>query len=140
MALTNVEMALLQLIGEKGIVSGYELNKLIKERGYRNWAGIGKTSIYNTLRRLEKKQFIKTAVYPKKAGKGPVPKKHSMTRTGFRALRKETLTALSGGSRGGNAFELALASIPAAGFKASSAALNQGDGFKEISGRAEEKL
>jgi DNA-binding PadR family transcriptional regulator len=125
MALTNAETALLQLIGEKKIASGYELDDLIEKRGYRNWAGIGKTSIYNTLHKLFKKGFIKISDFRKKSGKGPTPKKYSMTLEGFKILKKETLTALSGSARGGNAFELAIASIPAAGFKRSSEALKQ---------------
>lgn len=123
MAMTNVEIALLQLIGEKKKASGYELNTLIEERGYRNWAGIGKTAIYNTLLKLGKKGFISESVFLKKNGKGPAPKKYSLTLKGFGSLKQETLAALSGSTRGGNAFELAIASIPAAGFKKSSAAL-----------------
>jgi DNA-binding PadR family transcriptional regulator len=125
MALTNVETALLQLIGEKKAASGYELDDLIEKRGYRNWAGIGKTSIYNTLHKLLKKGFIKISDFRKTSGKGPAPKKYSMTMEGFKTLKKETLTALSGSARGGNSFELAIASIPAAGFKKSSEALKQ---------------
>ncbi len=123
MALTNVETALLQLIGEKKMASGYELDNLIEERGYRNWAGIGKTSIYNTLQKLRKKGFIKSGDFAKKSGKGPAPRKFSLTLEGFNILKAETLSALSGSTRGGNAFELALASIPAAGFKKSAEAL-----------------
>jgi DNA-binding PadR family transcriptional regulator len=133
MALTNVETALLQLIGEKKLVSGYELNILIEERGYRNWAGIGKTSIYNTLIKLEKKRFIREKFFSKKSGKGPAPKKHSLTLDGFRALKAETLEALQGSARGGNAFELAIASIPAAGFKKCAAALRVRAGKLESS-------
>ena len=69
MVLTNVETALLQLIGEKKLVSGYELNALIEERGYRNWVGIGKTSIYNTLLKLKKKNSFEKKNFPKKAEK-----------------------------------------------------------------------
>lgn len=136
MVLTNVETALLQLTGEKKLVSGYELNALIEERGYRNWAGIGKTSIYNTLLKLKKKKFIQEKEYSKKSGKGPAPKKHSLTLEGFNALKTETLQALQGSVRGGNAFELALASIPAAGFKKSAAALRvrAGNLEKSVSG------
>jgi DNA-binding PadR family transcriptional regulator len=125
MDLTNVEIALLQLIGEKKLASGYELNRLIEERGYRNWAGIGKTSIYNTLQKLLEKKFIRSKGFAKKSGKGPAPKKYSMTPEGFKTLKNETLSALSGSARGGNAFELAIASIPAAGFKKSAEALRQ---------------
>jgi DNA-binding PadR family transcriptional regulator len=66
MQLTNVEIALLQLIREKKLVSGYEIDALIEERGYRNWAGIGKTSIYNTLKKLKKKSLSRSVSSPRK--------------------------------------------------------------------------
>jgi DNA-binding PadR family transcriptional regulator len=125
MALTNVETALLQLICEKKTASGYELNVLIERRGYREWAGIGKTSIYNTLKKLSKKGFIKKQEFSKKAGKGPMPAKYSVTKNGFKILKAETLLYLSGSARGGNAFELALASIPIAGFTKAAEALGR---------------
>lgn len=44
--LSNVEMVLLQIIAELNQMSGYEINKRIEQRGYREWAKIGTTSIY----------------------------------------------------------------------------------------------
>jgi DNA-binding PadR family transcriptional regulator len=123
MALTNVEIALLGLNGEKQQASGYELAGLIEIRGYRNWAGIGRTSIYNTLLKLLRKGFISVSRYEKSSGRGPAPKKCSLTMEGFGSLKKEVLAALASGSRGNNAFELAIATIPMAGFKASAEAL-----------------
>jgi DNA-binding PadR family transcriptional regulator len=123
--MTNVETAVLQLISEKKSASGYELNALIEERGYRQWAGIGKTSIYNGLKKLLKKTLIRESGFEKIAGKGPAPKKYSITPKGAGLLRDTTLEALSGAIRRENAFELALASIPAIGFQKATAALLQ---------------
>lgn len=46
MDITNVEFMLLQIICERKEASGYEINQLIKERGYREWVDMGTTSIY----------------------------------------------------------------------------------------------
>lgn len=125
MALTNVENAILQLICGEGSASGYEINRLIAERGYRHWAGIGRTSIYNSLKKLMRKGLIKERAFRKNRGKGPVPVKFSATNQGKHVLKTETLSYLSGSTGGGNAFELALASIPAAGFMESAEALKK---------------
>jgi hypothetical protein len=35
--LSNVEIVLLQIIAEKEGISGYGINQIVKERGYREW-------------------------------------------------------------------------------------------------------
>ena len=72
--LTNVEMVLLQIIAEKEGISGYGINQIVKERGYREWADIGMTSIYVGLKKLEDKKLVKFKIHTGKIGKGPVPK------------------------------------------------------------------
>ena len=110
--LSNVEFALLQLITENGELSGYEINKLIDQRGYREWADIGETSIYSGLDKLNKKELVEFYVYADKQGRGPLPKKFKLTGKGREILKNEVLEALSTTRERDRRFDLALASIP----------------------------
>ena len=110
--LSNVEFALLQLITENGELSGYEINKLIDQRGYREWADIGETSIYSGLDKLNKKELVEFYIYADKQGRGPLPKKFKLTDKGKETLKDEVLGALSTTRERDRRFDLALASIP----------------------------
>ncbi len=92
--LTNVEMALLEIIKEKNETSGYEIGQVLEERGYREWANIGKTSIYAGIKKLEKKGLISIKAMKKKEGKGPLPKKINLTKSGEKILNEEIKKAL----------------------------------------------
>lgn len=112
MRLSNAELMLLQIICEKGEVSGYEIDKLVEERGYREWADIGTTSIYTGLEKLRKKRFVESYLDIEKQGKGPLPRKFKLTKEGRDALRKETIKALSSSRERDRRFDLAIAAIP----------------------------
>ena len=109
--LSNVEFALLQLLAENGELSGYMISRLIEERGYREWADIGETSIYIGLEKLHKKEFVAFYVDVEKQGKGPLPKKFSLTETGKQILKENVLEALSATRERERSFDLALAAI-----------------------------
>ncbi len=110
--LSNVEFALLQLISENGELSGYEINKLIDKRGYREWADIGETSIYTGLDKLNKKELVEFYVYADKQGKGPLPKKFKLTDKGKETLGAEIVEALSSTRERDRRFDIALAAVP----------------------------
>lgn len=55
--LTQIEIVLLALLYEKDRY-GYEIESIIEERKMRNWTKIGFSSIYNSLKNLEKKDLI----------------------------------------------------------------------------------
>lgn len=55
--MTQIEMILLALLYEEDRY-GYEIEVLIEERKMRNWTKIGFSSIYNSLKNLEKKGWI----------------------------------------------------------------------------------
>jgi PadR family transcriptional regulator PadR len=55
--LTQIEIILLALLYEKDRY-GYEIESVIEERNMRNWTKIGFSSIYNSLKNLEKKELI----------------------------------------------------------------------------------
>jgi hypothetical protein len=55
--MTNAELAILGLIVERPR-HGYEIEKVIEERGMREWTEVAFSSIYYILRKLEKKNLI----------------------------------------------------------------------------------
>jgi len=55
--LTQIEIVLLALLYEEDRY-GYEIESVIEERKMRNWTKIGFSSIYNSLKNLEKKGLI----------------------------------------------------------------------------------
>ncbi|MFA1819290.1 PadR family transcriptional regulator [Virgibacillus oceani] len=112
MEITNVEFMLLQIISEQKKVSGYEINQLIIERGYREWGDIGSTSIYVGLKKLSKKHLVNSYLDTSKQGRGPTPRKFEVTDTGAKLLKKNTLEFLSSTRERDNRFDLALASMP----------------------------
>lgn len=112
MEISNVEFILLQIIYEQKEVSGYEINQIIKERGYREWGDIGTTSIYVGLKKLSNKQLVHSYLDTTKQGKGPMPRKFEVTINGVESLKQNTLEYLSSSRERDNRFDLALAGIP----------------------------
>lgn len=55
--ISNIEAAILGLLYENSHY-GYELEKIIEERGMRNWTDIGFSSIYYVLKKLEDKNLV----------------------------------------------------------------------------------
>lgn len=109
---TNVEFMLLSLIFENEKISGYRLNSLVLERGYREWAGIGKTSIYNGLKKLKQKKCVVSVTDRYKTGKGPKGVNYSLSPEGVALLKRETRQGLSATRERGARFVLALSSTP----------------------------
>lgn len=109
---TNVEMMLLELVFEKKRISGYEINKLVNKRGYRAWADIGPTSIYQGLEKLENKGLTESYLDMEKTGRGPLPRRFQLTRSGKETLRHSIIDALKNCRERDRRFDLALAGIP----------------------------
>jgi DNA-binding PadR family transcriptional regulator len=105
-------MVLLQIIAEKEGISGYGINQIVKERGYREWADIGMTSIYVGLKKLEDKKLVKSKINTSKTGKGPMPKIFYLTEKGKEVLSAEVLLILSGSRERERIFDLGVAGIP----------------------------
>jgi len=110
--LSNIEYMLLQMIAECKQASGYEINKLIDQRGYREWANIGTTSIYTGLKKLNDKGWIKSENSGEKSGKGPMPTRFAITEVGMISLRNEIITSLSSSRERDSRFDLGLAALP----------------------------
>ena len=109
---SNVELALLEMVAEKQPVSGYEIDTLIRQRGYREWAGIGTTSIYIRLLRLEKRGLIEARAHKKKSGRGPAPKKYALTAAGERTVKPVITDALIFSRSMNPRFDLGMAGLP----------------------------
>lgn len=111
--LSPVEIVLLQIMAESEPISGYGINKLIEQRGYRNWAKIGTTSIYVGLQKLKEKGLILAEAPGKEeGGKGPSSVKYSMTPAGTEILKDEVMDCLSAARERDVRFDLGLAALP----------------------------
>ncbi|MNI11262.1 Transcriptional regulator PadR-like family protein [compost metagenome] len=110
--LSNVEFTLLQIIAECNQASGYDINKLIDQRGYREWANIGTTSVYAGLKKLNDKGLIEHEESGEKSGKGPIPTRFVITEKGITTLGNEIISSLSSSRERDNRFDLGLAALP----------------------------
>ncbi|USB33137.1 helix-turn-helix transcriptional regulator [Paenibacillus sp. YPG26] len=110
--LTTVELVLLQIIAETERLSGYEINKLIDQRGYRAWTKIGTTSIYTGLQKLNEKRLIRSEDLGGKMGKGPLPVKFTITEDGRQIMQGEVMDCLSSTRERDIRFDLGLAALP----------------------------
>ena len=88
--LTDAELLVLGLVAEMPR-HGYQLEQVIEQRGMREWAQIGFSSIYFVLGQLEKMGLVAA----KKPAGTKAKKIYSMTDIGRAALVAQTLAALS---------------------------------------------
>ncbi len=109
--LTNAELMLLQIIKEHNEITGYEINKYVISVGYIEWADIGKTSIYTGLKKLEQKDFVRSIIAVDKTGKGPIPRKYTITTEGEITLKQEMIKAISTSREREKRFDLALSAV-----------------------------
>lgn len=112
--ISNIEAAILGLLHENSHY-GYELEKIIKERGMRNWTEIGFSSIYYVLKKLEDKILIKSAV-EKVEGK-PSRKVYTITEDGKLAMQEKVKGLLSENTKLITPFDLGVAYIDTLGPK-----------------------
>lgn len=110
-SITNPEYMVLALIFEKKEISGYVMNQLVEERGYRAWADIGMTSIYQSIKKLEKKALITGKLDKARNTRGPAAMKYTLTRAGLALLKEETLQGLSNTRERDPRFDLAMSAF-----------------------------
>lgn len=138
--ISNVEFMLLQMIEECRQASGYDIKKLVDQRGYREWANIGTTSIYAGLKKLSDKGWIVTEESDGKSGKGPMPNRFALTEAGIAKLKQEILDSLSSARERDSRFDLGLAALPFVGKDEAVEALwNRLDFLRETSKKIEQK-
>ncbi|GHO80977.1 hypothetical protein KSD_87480 [Ktedonobacter sp. SOSP1-85] len=138
--ISNVEFMLLQMIEECRQASGYDIKKLVDQRGYREWTNIGTTSIYAGLKKLSDKGWIVTEESDEKSGKGPMPNRFALTEAGIAKLKQEILDSLSSARERDSRFDLGLAALPFVGKDEAVEALrNRLDFLRETSKKIEQK-
>ncbi len=107
--LTNAELAILTLVCERPR-HGYEIERVIEERGVREWTEVGFSSIYYLLKKLERKGLV--SAHPAPGGRGPARMVYRSTAAGRTALREEALQALASTTRPSSPLQLGLANLP----------------------------
>lgn len=120
--MTNAELAILSLIAERPR-HGYDIERVIDERGMREWTEISFSSIYYLLKKLEKDGMIEGQLQQPE-GKGPARKVYSITQPGRQAQIEGALAALSTPQSGSAPFLLGLSNYPAVSQEQALSALN----------------
>ena len=110
-SLSHVDEALLLLLSESPGISGYTINRLVEQRGYRAWAGIGTSSIYARLKKIEQRGFATSAPDDKKSGQGPQGRLFTLTTEGQKVLEHEVEIGLSTTREHDPRFNLALCGV-----------------------------
>ena len=108
--MTNSELILLSLIAEKPC-HGYEIERIIEERGMRNWTDLAFSSIYFILNKLVR-DGMATSIDQPAAGRGPSKKVYSATETGLSALREGVKEGLANPEPNSKFFMFDVTSLP----------------------------
>lgn len=108
--MTNAELAILTLVAERPRY-GYELERLLEERGFRQWADVGFSTIYYILRKLERRGWVHRTAGGEPA-RGPARAVYQVTDDGLEAWRRALFVALSTPSPLRAPFLLGLAGLP----------------------------
>jgi DNA-binding PadR family transcriptional regulator len=108
--MTNAELAILSLIVEQPR-HGYEIERVIEERGMREWTEVSFSSIYYLLDKLQRQGLVKGHLATA-GGRGPARKVYRATAAGLQAFRAGVLQALSVPARSYPPLQLGLACLP----------------------------
>ena len=106
--MNGAELALLSLVAE-GHRHGYEIQQAIDERGVREWASIGNSSVYYILNKLERDGLLSSQLEP--SGRGPARKVYSLTKAGHTVLQTAVADLLSTPHDLGDGFVLGIANL-----------------------------
>lgn len=105
--LPDTDIAILGLLMENPSY-GYEIEQRVESRGYRNWTNIEQSSIYNSLKRLERNGLVSSE---KKEVEGKLRRIFHPTEKGIVALQTEVYRLLSDPPRPILSFDLGIANI-----------------------------
>jgi len=111
MIFSNAELMLMQLISQSAGKTGYEINNWVRKIGYHNWAGVGKTSVYNGLNKLIKKGYLDARINAQKTGKGPIPTCYDITVNGSEILLQDMLETIQTARERDQRFDLVISAI-----------------------------
>jgi DNA-binding PadR family transcriptional regulator len=105
--MTDAELAILSIVAE-GPIHGYDIQKIIVQRGLRAWTNIGVSSMYYVLEKLERQGLIESEGKP---NEGASRRKYRILPAGFGVLQTAVADLLSTPGEYANAFELGLANL-----------------------------
>ncbi len=108
--MTPAELAILSLLIEQPR-HGYGIEQVIDERGMREWASIGFSSIYHILKKLERQGYIEGRLESRE-GKGPASKVYTLTEAGSHVWHTLILQALRTPQLDAQYFQVGLAALP----------------------------
>ena len=129
--LSNAEFVLLLLIGEQPGINGYTIRRLVKERGLSAWAGVGSSSIYNGLKKIEEQGLAVSAPDTQKQDRGPRGQLFRLTRSGRKALLHAIIDGLSSTREHDPRFNIALCGIDQLGLGEAAECLHRRSAFLE---------
>jgi DNA-binding PadR family transcriptional regulator len=110
--MTEAELTILGLVAA-GSRYGHEIQRIIEERGLREWLAIGTASVYYILQRLAQQGLLDTQAYP--ADTNPADRMYALTEAGRGLLQTAILERLRRPRAMGVDFELGLANLSAVG-------------------------
>ncbi len=120
--MTNAELGVLGLVAEQPR-HGYQIERVIEERGMRKWTDIGFSSIYFLLKKLEREGLVEGQL--ENTGRGPARKVYRATPAGLEAFHIAVVEALSVPETTHKSLLLGLANLPAISLSEAIAALGQ---------------
>ena len=106
--ISDIEASILGLVYE-GPHYGYELEKVIEERGMRSWTEIGFSSIYYVLKKLEDKKLIESKIEPVEGS--PSRRVYVITENGKKAMKVKVKSLLSNYKKAVSPFDLGVINI-----------------------------
>jgi len=121
--MTEAELAILSLVVQDA-QHGYNIEQIIRERGMRDWAKIGFSSIYYLLSKLERKGWIAGETDATDSA-GPGRKVYHITPKGMSVWHAGVLSVLSTPKRYCTPMQVGLANLPALPSEEAVAALSE---------------
>ncbi|MBD3408182.1 MAG: hypothetical protein GF411_18820 [Candidatus Lokiarchaeota archaeon] len=106
--LPTTYLAVLSLIAA-GAKYGYEINKLLQDRGYDNWLDVKFSSVYKALSELEKRKLIQGSKDNKEIQSSK--KTYSLTKRGEKVLREQITVCLSNPPKRTHLLDLGISSM-----------------------------
>lgn len=103
----ETDVAVLGLLAEKPSY-GYELERRVDSRNMRNWTRMEQSSIYNSLKRLERKGLVSSE---RKEADGRLRRIYYPTESGYRALKEQVYTYISVPQKELTGFDLGVGNI-----------------------------
>ncbi|TXT55369.1 MAG: hypothetical protein BAJATHORv1_40280 [Candidatus Thorarchaeota archaeon] len=106
--LPTTYLAVLSLVAT-GAKYGYEINNLLRDRGYDNWLDVKFSSVYKALSELEKRNLIQGAKGDEKIQSSK--KTYSLTKQGEKILREQIIECLSNPPKRTHLLDLGISSM-----------------------------